>query len=189
METCVACPEVLNLPGAAVNNNAFAELYEKYYQQLLFFAVKCLGTTEGAADVVQDCFIKLWQLRKGLNQISSIRNYLYTMVRNRCTDLLYNKSRVNKLEQEWQHRQESTSVVSELIGIDRDILPEILSAMKKLPPRMQEVFRLYYLEGKSYAEIGMLLNTKPGTVRNQRNKALQTIQKLLQKQALLSAKN
>ncbi|MFT3675198.1 MAG: sigma-70 family RNA polymerase sigma factor [Chitinophagaceae bacterium] len=159
METCVACPEVLNLPDAAVSNNAFAELYEKYYQQLLFFAVKCLGTTEGAPDVVQDCFIKLWQLRKGLNQILSIRNYLYTMVRNRCTDLLYNKSRASKLEEEWQHCQESALIVSEFAEIDGDILPEILSAMKKLPPRMQEVFRLYYLEGKSYAEISALLNT------------------------------
>jgi RNA polymerase sigma-70 factor (ECF subfamily) len=188
METCVT-PEVLNLPDAAVNNDAFAELYEKYHQQLLFFAVKCLGSTEGAADVVQDCFIKLWQLPGSLNKISSIRNYLYTMVRNRCTDLLHNKTRASKLEQEWQLYQGSEFAPSELLAIDRDILPEILSAMKKLPPRMQEVFRLYYLEGKSYAEIGELLHTQPGTVRNQRNKALQNIQKLLQKQALLSDKN
>jgi len=189
METCVAYPEVLDLPGAAVSNKDFDELYEKYYQPLLFFAVKCLGTTEGAADVVQDCFIKLWQLRQGLNQIVSIRNYLFTMVRNRCTDLLHNKSRSSKLEQDWQHHQESTVATAELVAIDRDILPEILSTMKKLPPRMQEVFRLYYFEGKSYAEIGAVLNTKPGTVRNQRNKALQAIQKLLKKQALLSDKN
>lgn len=188
METCVT-PEVLSLPAAAVNDNAFSELYEKYYQQLLFFAVKCLGSTEGAADVVQDCFIKLWQLPRSLSEISSIRNYLYTMVRNRCTDLLHSKTRASKLEQEWQFYQENEPAPSELLAIDRDILPEILSAMKKLPPRMQEVFRLYYLEGKSYAEIGELLHTQPGTVRNQRNKALQNIQKLLQKQAQLSDKN
>lgn len=189
METCVTCPEVLNLSDTAVNDNTFSGVYEKYYQQLLFFAVKCLGTAEGAADVVQDCFIKLWQLREGLSHIASIRNYLYTMVRNRCTDLLHNKSRASKLEQEWQLYQGSELAPSELIAMDHDILPEILSAMKKLPPRMQEVFRLYYLEGKSYAEIGELLNTQPGTVRNQRNKAIQNIQKLLQKQAQLSDKN
>lgn len=44
-----------------------------------------------AADIVQDCFVKLWQSRDGFTYIHQIKSFLYTSVRNRS---------LNELEQE-----------------------------------------------------------------------------------------
>lgn len=182
MKTCVGYKEALNLPTVDLNDKSFTDFYKKYQKQLLLFATKCLGKTEGALDVVHDCFIKLWQLKGDMKRIKSIKNYLYTMVRNRCSDVTSTKIKSSKTDQEWSRNQENLIPRIEPSTISTDLLPDILKAITTLPPKMQLVFRLYYIEGKSYAEIGNLLKTTPGTVRNQRIRALQIVQKVLTKQ-------
>lgn len=41
-----------------------------------------------AADIVQDCFVKLWQSRDGFTYIHQIKSFLYTSVRNRSLNEL-----------------------------------------------------------------------------------------------------
>ena len=41
-----------------------------------------------AADIVQECFVKLWQLRDDFMYVHQIKSFLYTSVRNKSC-LLY----------------------------------------------------------------------------------------------------
>src|SRR3712207_9484526 len=59
------------------------ELFELYYRQLCLYALHYVGTNEVAEDIVQECFVTLWQ-----KQPDYPKAFLYTSVRNRCVDYL-----------------------------------------------------------------------------------------------------
>lgn len=52
-----------------INNDqeAFCELYARYKQQLLYFAMKFVKSTEFAEDIYQDTFTVIWQSRRFLD--------------------------------------------------------------------------------------------------------------------------
>lgn len=39
---------------------------------------------EQANDIVQDCFVKLWQLRNDFIYLHQVKSFLYTSVRNKA---------------------------------------------------------------------------------------------------------
>lgn len=61
-----------------------------------------------------------------------------------------------------------------------EVVRQVYGLIGVLPPQMQRVVKLYYLEGKNYKEIAGHLNSSPETVRKQRTNALHILrQKLL----------
>lgn len=68
----------------------FESTFKKYYRPLCLYAMHYLkGDIDDAEDVVQDCFVKLWQKHSD-NTSCNIpsKSYLYISVRNACIDLL-----------------------------------------------------------------------------------------------------
>ncbi len=158
---------------------AFDKLFRDYFPVLSLFAFRLTGDEQEAEDIVQDCFVSLWSRRHALDHIDSIRSYLYTAVRYQCI-----RYRKKIRSTNMQDAASAPEIADENLNIEAlvvmaETVREIYSLIDLLPPRMQQVFRLYYLEGKSYQEIGKLLKTDPETVRNQRFKALQLIRKTI----------
>ena len=67
---------------------AFDQLFRNYYPSLTLFAFKLIDNLREAEDIVQDCFVSLWELRHELDHINSIKSYLYTSIRYRCSNYL-----------------------------------------------------------------------------------------------------
>jgi RNA polymerase sigma-70 factor (family 1) len=157
------------------NEKAFDLLFRKYYAALCLFADSYLHHEEEAKDLVQDCFIRLWEDQRLAGQPGSIRAFLYTVIRNRCIDLL-RKRKTNTARQEdfsylsgqWSEEELSEVTRSETIR-------RVHGAIKTLPAKMQQVFRMYYIEGKKYAEIASLLGLHYDTVRQQKARALELL--------------
>ena len=58
--------------------------FQEYYRPLCLYAMHYLsGDVDAAEDVVQDCFVRLWQ-----READNDRAFLYTAVRNACIDRL-----------------------------------------------------------------------------------------------------
>jgi RNA polymerase sigma-70 factor (family 1) len=156
---------------------AFDHLFREYFSMLSLFAYRITGDTAISEDIVQTCFEKLWKKRRSLDYIQSVKSYLYTSVRYGCITYIKKKKNGVALESlaelaDMKGNAESAMILAETIK-------QVHDAIAALPPRMQQVFRMYYLEGRSYREIGEMLNTEPETIRNQRFKALQLVRKTI----------
>lgn len=172
-------PDVLEQSMAIARDEVFNGLYKEHYLPMLRFAQQWLSSGEEAADVVHDCFLKLWKGHTPPYPVHSWRNYLFTMVRHRCHDVVKHKRRNNRIEKNWRQLQPTEDPPKESDILLRENIQQVMHALEQLPARMQEVFRLYYLEEKTYSEIAALYKTRPGTVRNQRVKAVAALQKIL----------
>lgn len=155
---------------------AFDYFFRQYFSSLSLFAYKLINDEQESEDIVQDCFVQLWKKRKSLQHIDAVKSYLYTAVKNRCMDAIRKRKSLSASSgiSEWIADGEPNV---EALVVMAETVREIQLLIDLLPPRMQQVFKLYYLEGKTYQEIGQMMETDPETVRNQRFKALQVIRK------------
>jgi RNA polymerase sigma-70 factor (family 1) len=154
---------------------AFDQLYRRFSSRLVLFSYKILDNRQDAEDVVQECFMRLWTQRKTLASIDAVKSYLYTAVKNASLNFKRKKSTQAKREETLKQQKKGDELNAEQLIVMSETMQQIYDRIAELPARMQEVFKLYYIEGKSYKEIGQLLNTDPETVRNQRGKALRVI--------------
>ncbi len=153
----------------------FDYFFREYFRSLTLFAFQLIHDEREAEDIVQNCFEKLWKRRKSLPDIQSIKSYLYTSVRYSCVNFLKAKKITGKALALPEIKDFDSDVES--LVVLAETIKELYSIIEMLPPRMRQVFKLYYLEGMSYKQIGELLHTAPGTVRNQRITALELIRK------------
>lgn len=151
---------------------AFDFFFRKYYPILRFFATGYLKDPDEAKDLVQECFVKLWEQRTRIVNAATIKTFLYTIVRNRCIDELRKKKTMAGRNKELSYlaHQWDTEEMTEVTR--SETMAQIYAAIETLPPKMQQVFRLYFIEGKKFEEIAEQLQRSPGTVRNQKDRAL-----------------
>ena len=69
---------------------AYVFLFEQYYNRLYRFAAYYLRDHKAAHDIVQDLFMDLLEKSEVLNITTSVKAYLFVMVRNRCLNFLRN---------------------------------------------------------------------------------------------------
>ena len=69
------------------NAKAFEYAFRKFSPRLEAFAQKYTNDTNEAEDIVQDVFLKLWERRELLDNIS-LTSFLFMMVRNSCLNYL-----------------------------------------------------------------------------------------------------
>ena len=65
---------------------AFEQLYRRYAPRLTMKLISLLRDEELAGDVLQDLFIKLWEIREQIELEQSLRGYLYTIASNMAND-------------------------------------------------------------------------------------------------------
>lgn len=152
---------------------AYDHYFRLYFWSLCYFATQFLHREDEAEDLVQDCFTKLWQKHFVMDNAEGIRSYLYTTVRNGCLDVLRRKKVREHINgsMDFDIPEIPENSFEEAI-IKTEVLNEIYKYIKLLPPKVSEVCRLYYIEGKSDHEISELLQRSYHTVRNQRQKAV-----------------
>ena len=156
-------------------SEAFDFFFRQYYTSLCFFANSILHDEDEAKDLVQDCYIKLWNSHTIKERADTVKSFLYTAVRNKCLDFLRKKKVIKKSELQLI----KTNTDSDFEYFDEvafaEMIRKILGHLEELPSNMQKVFKLYYIEGKKYKQIASELNSSPEAVRKQKARALKII--------------
>lgn len=148
------------------NHQAFTQLYVIYYPQLCHLSCLYLQDDECSKDLVQQVFMRLWETHASLNISSSIRNYLYTLVKN---------ASLNQL----RHTEDSPVRCTDPALLQDDLadpgLHELLEkehkyrcfrqALERLPRQKREVF-LLKLHGLGNREIAARLGVSESSVKN-----------------------
>jgi len=134
------------------------ELYQQYKGLLFTLAYQLTGSASDAEDVMQDVFLKLYDVQP--EKLMEPKAYLCKMVTNRCLDLL--KSARRQREQyfgEWLPEPILTSHEDSLDKVVRDDLLSyaMLVLLERLSPAERSVFVLREALGFEYSEIAGLV--------------------------------
>ncbi|WP_308744740.1 RNA polymerase sigma-70 factor [uncultured Bacteroides sp.] len=143
----------------------FRFIFDKYYIALCMFANQYVEDDALAADIVQECFVKLWQLRDDFMYIHQIKSFLYTSVRNKSLNELEHTKVMNEYAQKVMEMGKESFFQDKVIAEESYRI--LVDAIDKLPPQMKSIMRLA-LEGKTNPEIAEALNISGETVHSQK---------------------
>lgn len=132
-------------------------------------AESLLHDEELAEDVVQDCFVSLWNMRRKIKDVKNIEAWCITLVRNRCIDVLRRETRVGETE--------GDGVADEHDERDdyEERLERAMELIEQLPERQREVVRLRHFEDKSTEEIAATMGVSEGNVYTMLSRAYKTL--------------
>ena len=74
------------------SQDAFTQIYNKYYSMLYSLSCRYLQDRELAEDVVQQVYLRLWESRSSVCITASLKNYLYTMAKNHVLNMIRDKN-------------------------------------------------------------------------------------------------
>jgi RNA polymerase sigma-70 factor (family 1) len=155
-------------------------LFKQYYRPLCLYAAHYLnGDIVASEDIVQDCFVKLWQRddsdRRNITDkrnISDKRAFLYTAVRNACIDTL----RRQHPEMTSIDPSDLEGTISDEEAVDRsEREAKVWEIINGLPDRCREVFLMAKRDGMTYNEIAEELDISVKTVEHQISKAMKKL--------------
>lgn len=165
------------------DEDAYAELIERYYQKLCVYANSLVNDSLSAEDIVQNVFIKFWKRRQRLRVEHSLESLLYKAVYNEFIDQ-YRKYQV-QLKVEKQYYLHLNAIVNDYDDekINKAI-KLVYKTVEALPPKCKEVFLLSKKDGLSNMEIANHLNISIKTVEGQISKAFKVIRKDLKSKVM-----
>ncbi len=150
------------------DEEAFVELYQRYWRRLYSSALKRISSEEDAKDIIQELFVKLWVRRASIPEEAIAGEYLFTSLRYRIINYIQaDQVRVkyaNSCLAEKGNLSVFPSVESNLALEELESV--IQEAVENMPERMQEVFILSYRKGLSPKEISVQLSLSVQTVKN-----------------------
>jgi RNA polymerase sigma-70 factor (ECF subfamily) len=125
-------------------------------------AYRLLGNSESARDVLQELYLKLWEKRNELHQLSSIDAFACTVLKNKCLDKLRLQKPTIDIEVLNTHGNNPEAAFDHMEGIS-----EIHKIMQLLPERQRIIMQMRDIEGCSFEEIALLADTTENNVRVQ----------------------
>ena len=151
------------------SDKAFRYLYDKYASTLRYFSAKYVDDDATIEDVVQDAFLNLWEKRNEFKTESTIKAYLYKIVRSFSVDTIRRRNIANRYAERIVLEKEDQEFFLENI-VESEVFHMIQTVFNELSPASREVYQLS-LHGKSHEEISQLLDISVNTVKKHKNNA------------------
>ncbi len=153
-------PEEKELMISIINGDkkSFDALYTKEYRKVIFYSLQYLHDRALAEDIAQDSFTALWEKRKMLDPEFPIQPYLYSIVKNRCLNLLRKLANDKRIRNELLQKEYRASIIS-LTDDSSDVVIKfqleeyIKKAYKELPEKVSTTFIMNRMQGMTYQEI------------------------------------
>ncbi|SHF42070.1 RNA polymerase sigma-70 factor, ECF subfamily [Mariniphaga anaerophila] len=157
------------------NKVVFDFIFHYYYSGLCAYCERITKSQQIAEDIVQDLFVTLWIKHEQIQISSSLKNYLFTAVKNRSLDhLRQEQKKAQKLS--IQHEKEELPVnLSSGWFAESELNSIIEESMAKLPPRCREIFKMSRFEDLKNQEIADKLGLSKRTVELQISTALKQL--------------
>lgn len=161
------------------DDKAFTEIYNRYWDKLLFVAgIKCrnLGIAE---EIVQDIFLDLWNRRAELHITGELEAYLAVSVKYR----VINAQAKMKRALEYQRFTLESSVqpinTTEQWLSFHDLQHRLAGLVNKLPEKCRITYQLSREQGLSQKEVALRLHITEKAVEANLARALRSLRKSL----------
>ena len=151
---------------AVEQDQRISEVVKREQVRLRDFIRRRVSDPRDAEDILQDVFYELVEANRLLMPIDHVTGWLFSVARNRITDLF--RTRKTFVDDEDELLQLADLLPSPDAGPDalytrNALLDELARAVGELPPEQREVFIAHEVEGRSFkdmaAESGVSINT------------------------------
>ncbi|MCI0566555.1 MAG: RNA polymerase sigma factor [Acidobacteria bacterium] len=163
---------------------AFEQLVKGWREQVFRIARQIVGEEEGAKDVAQMVFIRLWQVLRRYREGGSFAAYLHRITVNLAIDFCREQSRRATAES-WDPAG-MDALPSLPAGLEQSPSPgelqkifEILS--RRLSPKQRAAFVLREIEGIPTEEVSEILGMRQSTIRTHVQEARRILQESLRR--------
>ncbi|TDW50019.1 RNA polymerase sigma-70 factor (ECF subfamily) [Flavobacterium sp. 270] len=162
------------------NEKAFRKLFDLYYQDIYGYSISLLKSKEAAEENVQDVFMKVWQYRENLNIEQSFKAYIFTIARNQAFNVLNKAANDILLKEAVFYESQKSHEYGDYLIREADCKKLRKQAIRQLPPKRKQIFKMSRKKGMTYEEISEELGISINTVRNQMSKALESMRGFFQ---------
>ncbi len=144
------------------DESAMAMLYDRYSSLVYSVALRVLGDTGAAEDILQEVFMQLWR-NPGLFDSSrgNLGAWLAVISRNRAIDGL-------------RRRKPETDIADIVLSVEPDMAAEaersvamvkVRGALEAMPASQRAALEMAYFEGLSHSEIAVKTGEPLGTIK------------------------
>ncbi|MEP6805254.1 MAG: RNA polymerase sigma-70 factor [Flavobacterium sp.] len=155
------------------NKSVYKNVFNQFYKGMVLYANNFLFDQQTSEDIVQEIFIWLWENAKNTEIKTSLKSYLYAMVRNRCLNYLKSIKITDDLN--LIDLNSALLLEEDIDNISEDekaiIYRQILKIVEGFPVSMQQIFKLKFIENYKYNEIADELGISVNTVKTQLKRA------------------
>lgn len=149
------------------DKNAYAEIYELYFDSLYSYGKKFVVDQTQVEDAIQELFIRLWRTRERLSEVDNIKFYLFHSLRRDIRRINEKEKTVERVDFESLLTTQNHPVDEySLDDTDKEVTHRLVAILKSLPKRQLEAITLRYYENFSITEIAILMDVSEKTVRN-----------------------
>ena len=156
----------------------FERAFKEHFKALHAYAYTIIRDEDNAEEIVQNVFFKLWEKKEQIEEITSLKAYLYRAVYNDSLNLLkHTKVRAAYETYVKSGAGEGGTAIDTLST--KELQAKIDKALNELPEQCRTIFQMSRFEELKYREIAEQLNLSVKTVENQMGKALKVLREKL----------
>jgi RNA polymerase sigma-70 factor, ECF subfamily len=153
-----------------------ATLYDRYSSVVYSVALRVLGDTGTAEDILQEIFMQLWRNPGAFDAArGSLGAWLAVIARNRAIDLL-------------RKRRPETDITNVVVSVEPDLadmtergraVEKIRRALGEVPAPQRSALEMAFFEGLTHSEIANRTGEPLGTIKTRIRAGLMTLRKVL----------
>jgi RNA polymerase sigma-70 factor, ECF subfamily len=160
----------------AGDEKAMADLYDRYSGIVYGVALRVLGDTSAAEDVLQEVFLQLWRNPQAFNaDRGRLAPWLAVIARNRAIDVMRKRAPAEDIDE----LPISSGVDFEDVSARRLAVEKVRGVLAGLPGEQRKALEMAFFEGMTHAEIAAKTGEPLGTVKTRIRSALIAVRKAL----------
>jgi RNA polymerase sigma-70 factor (ECF subfamily) len=166
--------------------DAFEDIFKLTHPRLLSYCRLFVPDLSQSDDLVQECFMSLWEKRKTIKPSQSVESLLFVMLRHRCLNylrdnkFLYSEIDIQNVKEiDLQHLFELDFTGIERKSIEEELIDAITVEIEKLPEKRKEVFVKSKIEGLKNKEVAQQVGISIKTVEKHLKQATEQIRREL----------
>ena len=156
------------------DEKAMAMLYDRYSPIVYSVALRVLGDTGAAEDVLQEVFMQLWRNPGGFDSSrGNLAAWLAVISRNRAIDAI-------------RKRRPDTDIADVIVSVEPDLagdaeraraMEKVRSALGAMPSAQRSALEMAYFEGLTHTEISAKTGEPLGTIKTRIRAGLLALRK------------
>jgi RNA polymerase sigma-70 factor, ECF subfamily len=164
------------------DQDAFAELVNRYRNQITSYIYRMTSDYDGAVDLAQETFVRVYRARDRYQRSYAFSTYIYRIATNLAISELRKRKRRRLVSLTGFFQTSDGSEPTELNPpdcrplqdsalVDAERRNAVQRAISTLPEKYRAPLILRDVDGRSYDEIASILETSEGTVKSRISRA------------------
>ncbi|MDR0427089.1 MAG: sigma-70 family RNA polymerase sigma factor [Dysgonamonadaceae bacterium] len=147
-------------------------------QKLLAFALKMMEDDAEAEDIVQEAFLKLWQMHDELDKLQNPEGFAMQMTKNICIDRI--RTRKIQVAVDDFHLGVNAQTPDSVVEL-KDSVNVVRQIIRQLPKLQKIIIQMRDVEGYELSEIAEITGTQVDAVRTNLSRARKKVRETYMK--------